>query len=253
MVISYNRPTPSGSEDAGAAAGVGLAGSEGRDGRGLVRALGPGDIDPVKEILPGLLIGGRLALGSATVGSAGSVLVTPDSGSTDSECGSGTGSDGVFHGFSRNIEGILGRAFVVDHGLAALGPIVYGAPGPRGDDGRRSCCGSSPHTPISSRLFSSPPGVASVFPAFNESPFKSLAASCTTDRAADAFDEKRPHIERTPLLEKRSVTCAPPSEREGRGGCAAGEGVRGGRVDLRAWMGEDIAGSNPRILSCLVR
>lgn len=107
---------------------------------------------------------------------------------------------------------------------------------------------------ISSLLFNSPPGplLASDDVPPTDSLLKSFAtppyASCTTDNAAVAFDENRPHMERTPLEENRSVV-APRGEGEGRGLplLVRGEGERGMDEELAA------APSCPRMLPALDR
>ena len=108
-----------------------------------------------------------------------------------------------------------------------------------GDSGRSG----DDHALISSRLFSSPPlpsGPPAAPP--SESLLRSFAtppyASCTTENAADAFEEKRPHMERTPTEDSRSDEVAR-GEGGGRGlsRLERGEGERG--VDVWLAPGEE--------------
>lgn len=111
---------------------------------------------------------------------------------------------------------------------------------------------------ISSLLLSSPPPPGPPpspgGPPPKDSLLRSLAtppyASCTTDNAADAFDENRPHIDLTPLEENKSDEAA-----LGEGGglelnlLTRGEGERGMEDDP---ADGDVYGlSYPSKLSCL--
>jgi len=225
MYTYYKIPTPSGSDEAagGEAVSGPLAGADrlgGVDGRddwanapgvdGTSGLPAPSDKGVLDTLPLELRFGG--GAGSETNGSRGrdSALDVKDDVRA-----SGSWLDAVarteFHGLSRYIDGTSGRALVVDHGFAVMveDPSVCAIPGLRGDDGRRSWRWScSPHTPISSRVFSSPPCPESLPP--SERPLKSFAtppyASCTTESAAVAFDENFPHIERTLPEENRSAT-----------------------------------------------
>lgn len=179
---------------------------------------------------------------------------TDGGGSPETEAGVGVNVDiGVeaaelldwkfeLHGLSKSTDGTLGFVpLVLAHGFKVLPP-----PNPRvvlvlddsvrgvrvvGDRGRSG----DDQALISSLLFSSPPPPGpppSPEALANESLLRSLAtppyASCTTESAADAFVENRPHIDLTPVDENRSDE---PARGEG-GGFEAnlltrGDGERG--------------------------
>lgn len=135
----YHKPTPRGSDEgAGCSGGVSATAGGVKRGRELAKVPVPGEVEVERVAL--MPIDGRPAAGNATVGSIGSVLDKSDVSMAGSERGgSGPGERVVFHGLSKNMDGIFGRAFVVDHGFVEEDPRVYAFPVPRGDDGRCSC------------------------------------------------------------------------------------------------------------------
>lgn len=116
------------------------------------------------------------------------------------------------HGFSK----MLGVADGVDEDIselkveldeadeAAVGFHGFTNPEPAGVD---VCGGSSPHARSVSRLLNSAVrtlGSAPSCPVFRRSFATPTYASCTTDSAADAFEDNFPHTDLTPLFEKKS-------------------------------------------------